>query len=221
MVFSSTYSSAAVKLGIRRKMVNGMFHKLKIEKGANLQQKIFYCSVFPDPRKWKFQTSFDGLFSEAKGLYTMAWYPCCGRGLGKRGHKQLEILPFNYGFHLVILHLFSNLLWAVIPWIQILAQLTGWFSVLNVSSSWISPHWLACLLTWLWHQSENLTSSLHLSLPPSGSVTFPGCLDPRPDTGCPGRAYGHIEGRASGQRSGGWGGSGSLTAPGPCEAGGQ
>ena len=172
MVFSSTYSSAAVKLGIRRKMVNGMFHKLKIEKGANLQQKIFYCSVFPDPRKWKFQTSFDGLFSEAKGLYTMAWYPCCGRGLGKRGHKQLEILPFNYGFHLVILHLFSNLLWAVIPWIQILAQLTGWFSVLNVSSSWISPHWLACLLTWLWHQSEDLTSSLHLSRLPWSKARY-------------------------------------------------
>ena len=28
LVFSSTYSSAAVKLGTRRKMVNGMFHKL-------------------------------------------------------------------------------------------------------------------------------------------------------------------------------------------------
>lgn len=94
-VFSSTYSSAAVKLGIRRKMVNGMFRKLKIEKGANLQQKILYCSAFPDPRKWKFQTSFDGFFSEAKGLYTMAWYSCCGRGLGKRGHKQLEITSFQ------------------------------------------------------------------------------------------------------------------------------
>ena len=51
LVFSSTYSSAAVKLGTRRKMVNGIFHKLKIDKGAYLQQKVFYCSVFPDPRK--------------------------------------------------------------------------------------------------------------------------------------------------------------------------
>ena len=49
LVFSSTYSSVAVKLGARGKMVNVMFSKLKIQKDAYLQQKKCYYSVFPDP----------------------------------------------------------------------------------------------------------------------------------------------------------------------------
>lgn len=95
------------------------------------------------------------------------------------------------------------------------------FIGLKVFSSQMQPSLANIPSTWWWH--DKMKPQL-LSFPPRyhpGKVTSSGCLDPRPDMGYPGKADGHREGRANGQRSGGWGGNGNLTAVGPGGAGHQ
>lgn len=184
-----------------------MFSKLRTQKKshwsvfANQSQEMKVAKlvlVAFSPALWDWIHAMDGVWEEAHPIQLLMDSHFCV------SHSESSHLP-----------------WVVIPWTpdpgrsQAVCMPVHWFEsiqLLNQPSLPIYPVPDDDMTKWN-------TNALPSPFYHPGSVTFSGCLDPRPDMGYPGKADGHREGRANGQRSGEWGGNGNLTALGPGGAG--